>query len=355
MHVVQPFEVAGITVSQVDIRNLSDREIEETNEFENILRAESRPEDPPRPLELTQANLRNIPPSYEVYVLYGRDASGRLVAEASVGYFKAEENAHLLEGSISVLPEHRERGVAREMLRAIADIADAEGRTLLMSSTSERVPAGEAFAKAVGAEAGLRNHTNRLLLADVNREMVDRWVAEGPGRAPGYTLIAIDGPYPEEQIEAIADMHEVMNTAPRDDLDMEDYKLKPEHLREWEQSMTAAGDERWSLFVRHDETGQLVGFTEVIWNPKMPKVVGQMGTGVRPEHRGHALGKWLKAAMLQRVLRERANAEEIRTGNADSNDPMLGINTQLGFKPYISSTVWQVKVEQIRAYLGARV
>jgi hypothetical protein len=77
----------------------------------------------------------------------------------------------------------------------------------------------------------------------------------------------------------------------------------------------------------------------------------QGNTGVRPEHRGHALGKWLKATMLQRIFDERPQAEEIRTGNADSNDAMLGINRALGFKPHRAHTTWQVTTAQVRKYL----
>jgi mycothiol synthase len=55
--------------------------------------------------------------------------------------------------------------------------------------------------------------------------------------------------------------------------------------------------------------------------------------------------------MIQRIFDERPDVEDVRTGNADSNDPMLGINRQLGFKPFVSDYIWQVPVERVRAYL----
>jgi mycothiol synthase len=42
----------------------------------------------------------------------------------------------------------------------------------------------------------------------------------------------------------------------------------------------------------------------------------------------------------------------VRTGNADVNKPMLKINTELGFKPYMASIIWQVEINRIKAYLG---
>jgi len=75
-------------------------------------------------------------------------------------------------------------------------------------------------------------------------------------------------------------------------------------------------------------------------------------TGVFPQYRNQGLGRWLKAAMLERVLRERPEVKFVRTGNADSNAAMLKINNQLGFKPYIASALWQVELSKVQGYLN---
>jgi GNAT superfamily N-acetyltransferase len=189
------------------------------------------------------------------------------------------------------------------------------------------------------------------MLADIDRAMVRSWVVDGPVRAPDYSLVAVDNRYPDDLIDQVAEMYNVMNTAPRDDLDMEDLQHTPEQLRQWESAGEAAGTTRWSLFARHDESARLAGFTEVYWNPAEPNTVYQGNTGVHPDHRGYAIGKWIKAVMIERIFDERRDVEDVRTGNADSNDAMLGINHALGFKPYIAHTQWQVPVERVRAYL----
>jgi len=76
-----------------------------------------------------------------------------------------------------------------------------------------------------------------------------------------------------------------------------------------------------------------------------------MMTGVFPQYRNHGLGRWLKAAMLDKVLKERPQVLFVRTGNADSNAAMLKINTELGFKPYRAECLWQVEVQKVMEYL----
>jgi hypothetical protein len=105
---------------------------------------------------------------------------------------------------------------------------------------------------------------------------------------------------------------------------------------------------------RHKATGEWAGFHDVEYDPNQPTYVYVDSTGVRPEHRGAALGKWLKAAMTIRVLDERPAVTEIRTGNADSNDAMLGNNKEMGNRPLIGQTTWELPVETAAAWLRDR-
>ena len=139
----------------------------------------------------------------------------------------------------------------------------------------------------------------------------------------------------------------------RGDLEANDHHFSVEQLRERERWMEAQGNDPWCLFARHLDSGTLVGLTDVWWNPNQPDTVLQGDTGVHPDHRGHALGKWLKAAMLERILVERPNAVDIRTRNADSNDAMLGINHALGFRPFVANTTWQVEVDRVAERLAS--
>ena len=346
-------EPLTFTIEPVDIRALSDADSVVLNAFLNRQRAEDRPEDPPIPLEVHRAQWPNIPAHDEVRMWFVRDGD-ELIATAGASFEpKAEDNRHLLGVEISVAADARQRGIGTALLRELVGLADETSRTLLMGGTSSRIPAGNAFAERVGATKGQEQRVSQLLLDAVDPALIRTWVEEGPVRAADYELVFVDGDIPDELMDGALAAFQVMNTAPRDDLEIEDWKLTAEHIRSWEKLRRASGGQHYTLFVRHRPSGNLVGFTEIGWNPKVPGIVQQMGTAVDPAHRGHALGKWLKADMLRRLFEVTDfDAREVRTGNAESNDAMLGINVALGFKPWLTSIAWQLKVDAARAYLA---
>ena len=103
--------------------------------------------------------------------------------------------------------------------------------------------------------------------------------------------------------------------------------------------------------MREERTDALAGITEVTWEPDNPQILEQDQTVVFPQYRGKGIGRWLKAAMLKKILTDSPQVKFIRTENVDTNQAMLNINDQLGFKPYLSECLWQIETEKVAAYL----
>jgi GNAT superfamily N-acetyltransferase len=249
------------------------------------------------------------------------------------------------------LPEYRRQGLARQLLSRVVELARSEKRRLLMCNTNDRIPAGEAFAIRIGARPGLTGKTNQLLIDDVDRALLRQWQDRAAERAAGFEIGLWDGAYPEADIDAIVELAALLNEIPFGELEIDDFVITAEQLRQDERSFFSRGYERWTFYVRETSSGEFAGYTEVLWNPNRPEIVSQLMTGVFPKYQNKGLGRWLKAAMLEMILKERPQAKYVRTENADINAAMLKINTELGFKPYFSDCTWQMETEQTSKYL----
>lgn len=338
----------GITIERHDPRTAGEDVVRALHALDVSFEAEIHPDDPPPPLRLFAANLRWVP-SYKEKIVLTAERNGAAVGVAFVELDRTGDNDHLAEINLYVTPEHRRQGVSRPLLDAAVDIAAADGRSLVLGFTADRVPAGAAYAESLGATVGLVARESELDLGALDRDLVDRWVAEGPKRAGGYELLLFEDGLPDELRPAFSRLYDASNDAPRDDLQIEDEHRSPEQLAENDRRAKEAGWERILAVVRRRDSDDLAGWSELACHPEQPDRVYQWWTAVDPKHRGHALGKWLKAVNVARALERWPQATKIVTDNAYTNDAMLGINNQLGFKETLAWSAWQVSLDQLRS------
>jgi mycothiol synthase len=71
------------------------------------------------------------------------------------------------------------------------------------------------------------------------------------------------------------------------------------------------------------------------------------------QHRGHRLGRWLKAANLRRALEHQPALDVLQTYNAESNPYMLAINVDMGYRPHRVYGTYQGGITSAKAALGA--
>ncbi len=309
------------------------------------------PEDPKRPLEAILPRLRATVPNEWRGRARARDAKGNVVGFGGTSRsLNDPENAHVAWTEVSVHPDHRRKGLGRALLAEL--IAQSEGQhaeLLFMGMTNDRVASGEPFLVAMGAQPGLPMKTNQLALADVDRTQVADWAKLDPD---GYRLERVDDVVPANLVAPYIQASDGINDMPKGDLKMGDWKLTEEQVRDRESWFKQTGVRWWLLVAIHEATGAGTGFTDITYDPKQPWVIWQEGTAVTREHRGHRLGLWMKEVMLERILRELPAVKYIRTGNANTNAQMLGINTQLGFTMAWQSTLWQLPIADARKAVG---
>ena len=340
-----------ITIRPFDLVNATEREYRAMNAFQNRMRAEVLPDDPPIPLSEEIQGWRNIPDVVKGWVWGVWQDDETIVASADT-WISCIDNLHLAEFDVKVAPERRRQGLTRQLLPLIAARAALEERRLLTTMTHNLVPAGISFMQRLGAQKGMDGHANQLRLAELDLGLLQQWQAQAMPLASDFELGLWCDAYPQEHLPAMAALATTLyNSTPRDQLDMGDEVITPETLRDEERYWAARGTECWTLYLLERATGQFVGYTQVLWNANRPTLLEQEMTGVLPAYRNRGLGRWLKAAMLDKVLRDRPQVQFVRTGNADSNAAMLKLNHALGFKPFVGGSIWQVETEQVAAYL----
>ncbi len=337
----------AVEVEELDVDQLREADRRALVAFEQAMWAESEPDEPAMAEEPAlwlatrqSANARRV--TWAVRA----SPSHELVGVAALS-LPSLDNQHLGYVELRVAAPHRRHRIGSALLAAIAARAQAEHRRMLSAFSSDLIAAGDEFARSVGAVAKQVIRRSDLDLRAVDHDLIARWLDAPSAGHERYELWPIVGAYPTDQYAAIAEIEAVMNTMPHDDLDIEDAVIDADWVAQREELQAQSPGERWTIFARERATGRLVGYTQVFFYPDWPGHVDQGNTGVNPSDRGHGLGRWLKAAMIDRVFREKPESFRIRTNNAFSNAPMLAINNELGFVVTAEQTAWEADVDEV--------
>ena len=254
---------------------------------------------------------------------------------------------------LAVVPGRRRRGVAAELVRrALADpeLADRSSLTFWVPVLADE--AGIAVAKAWGASMVLAERCSRLRVADAPWGRIDGWLAEGRARTDGYRLVRWVGPIPDEHVGLLAAVRRAMEDQPMGDLDRTVPTLDDDAIRDFDASALAQGLVP-VLTIAVAADGAPAGYSALFLNGHRPSLGWQGDTGVLAGHRGHGLGRWLKAENLRQALDAEPRLAAIETFNAESNPWMLEINVAMGFAPHVAYQAWQADAADVREAVGA--
>jgi mycothiol synthase len=333
---------SDLLLRRVGFRDGTDAELAALHAVETPITAERGSHRMPQPIDAYVAFARRLPSQFDDHA-WLVEAPGGIPVAAGFCWSTSAGDDRVMECDVLVRPDQRRQRIGSRLLAVICAETVNEGRSQLTWSTFGAVPAGEALSRRVGARAARVNRSSELALAEADWATIANWARAERARGLGYRLELVDGVFAEHLRADAATFHHIMQTAPRDDLDVDDVIVDAQFVAELDQALVEAGRSRWALLVR-DPSGACVGGTEVIFEPSDPATVLQQNTGIDPSHRGLGLAKWAKAAMLNRIRRNRPEAAYVRTENAFSNAAMLAINDALGFKVTSTRTEWQADV-----------
>ena len=256
-------------------------------------------------------------------------------AGAITGYCRMHlpdlENLDEASGGPIVHPAARRRGIGRALLRHEGERAAANGRTRFSALTTIGA-AGDAFAQAVGARLDLEEMRRIQYLREIPPGKVESLRASAEKAAAGYSLVSWIGDTPDEYCGPLAEVFNAFNDAPHGQ-NTEPEVWDAKRIRERTGAVVRAGLLRsYSVAALSDATGEMAGYSAVLVDPEAPQWGFQQLTAVIRTHRGHRLGLLVKTAMLEMLASAEPQIEWIATGNAATNEHMIAVNKELGYK-----------------------
>ncbi|MEU4425065.1 GNAT family N-acetyltransferase [Actinoplanes sp. NPDC024001] len=201
-------------------------------------------------------------------------AAVRPLAAPGLSFLPPPDPAAAVELSLVVEPDWRRRGIGSRLLAAARDRVGAPG---LVTDVTEGSP-GEAFCLRHGFRRAGSRRRDLLTYCDVHRAWLGELVDT---EHPGYHL-----------------------THPSDDP-----VLTTAH----------AGDDLAAYAVA------------VVGAASQPRA-RQYGPVVLPGHRGHGLGLWVNAALIQRLSEIHPHVTEIETATDEDDPALLAVREHLGFR-----------------------
>ena len=314
--------------------------------------ARRNPGDPETPREVIAADLFMPMPDYERIVAVaeaGGEPAGLLAA-----VFRTEPDGDnwLADVDVLVLAEHRRRGVATALIdAALPKLASVGLKSVMSYATLDLdLEAAVGLCERYGLTKRAEERCSRALVADVDDDMLGRWIDEAAERASAYRLESWDGPCPEHLLAAWCTASAAMEDAPTDDMDFDEHTRGPDAQRAAD-AVAARRGLRIHRTLALTAGGEPAGITELFVQREVPEVGHQGNTGVLAAHRGHGLGRWLKAVNHRRAVAAHPEMRVIETYNAQSNPWMLAINVAMGFRPHHVYAVYQAPLETALARL----
>lgn len=255
----------------------------------------------------------------------GEEGTGRMVGAASVMQWPGMFDPHRYHLELMVLPQAEGRGVGRALAEALWAHLRERGARELMAGTQEDRPRGLAFLAHWDFAEAMRFFDNVL---DV-QQFDPAPFAAAAQLPPGYRAVSLTDLIAERGADAawaayfagfVQARADVPRTAEATPVIETEFRKRETHPQFWPEAV---------LMAVHEDSGEVAALTELWLDPADDGRLNTGLTGAVRDHRRLGLALALKLASIEQARAR--GAQQIWTGNASSNLPMLKINERLGF------------------------
>lgn len=312
-----------VDIHPFDPSQALDGELAEHYKFALATHEVDRPNEPVVGYDNFVGRLRTCPAGIGEQRFWVARHNGRLVGIVDL-LLPSSENANMTIVQVQVRPDARRRGIGTSLLRVAVQHGD--GRDLIVGAGIREGSDGARWAGALGFVTTTRIARQVL---DVSGTDVALWHVPIPA---GYRLERWVGAVPDALIDSYAQARTAITDAPMNESSYRHPVWTAERVREAEAEAAASGIEQRVVVAVHENTGTVAGLTEIALHPGMLDEASQRDTAVLARHRGHGLGRCLKAAMMKWLVTERSGIARVSTTTDASNSHMIEVNHQLGYR-----------------------
>lgn len=266
------------------------------------------------------------------------DADSIPTGTAFLRLFNSPGQEHLAELTLQVHPAERRRHVGSQLLNVAVAAARDNARRCITAQAEAGAP-GDQFLGARGFRKVLTLRFSRLPLADVDTTALAEIIEHSH---PGYRLAAWQGAVPDDLAHTFAVSRRAMDDMPMEDTDYGTVTWDVDRVRAAAKAVERRGDHLHTVAAIDTSNGSIAGFTELVIPGNGTGDAQHYGTGVLPDHRGHGLGRWMKAESIQHAQGHYPDLGGLLTDTADSNTHMRQINDSLGYTPTHTTHQYQL-------------
>jgi mycothiol synthase len=281
-------------------------------------------DEPAADFETAIAALRNPVSVFGPSMRWAAYLDDRVVGSQTL-YLPGHESAHLGVLQVTVHPDVRRRGVGGLLLDSALAELRGRGRTLVEGWNVPQGGAGEQWAAAMGFRTVHVTVSQRLLFDEVDPAT---WDVPAPA---GYRVVAWIDEAPADLVASYARARGAIHDAP---LGAAGYRLPDwtvQRVRELEAERRGTGMRQWVVAAVHEADGEVAGITELELRSHRDDRAVQGDTAVLAGHRGHGLGRYIKAHMVRWLRADLPTVRRVLTSTAASNTHMIRVNHQIGF------------------------
>ncbi|WP_431951426.1 GNAT family N-acetyltransferase [Actinacidiphila sp. bgisy167] len=290
------------------------------------------------PASITALIDPDASPSSRRLVWLASGADDTPVGSAFLRLFMRAGQHDLADLRLHIHPQERQEDTGFLLLDAATAAAREHDRRRIISHVRAG-SLGEAFLTARDFRRVLSLTSARLSLRDADPLALGR-IMEEPH--PGYRLASWEGMVPDPLAETFVASRHAMNDTPTGGVDFSVVPWDLERVRTAVTAVEKRGDVLHTVVAIAEGDGSIAGYTELAIPGGGTGDAQHYGTAVLPEHRGHGLSRWMKAASVRHARERYPLLGGLLTDTADNNPRIRRVNDALGYRPTHTTYEYQL-------------